>query len=312
MKVSIIGGTGFVGSYLVDELINGGHGPRLLVRPGRDARVQEPGKSEVVPGEVEDENAIAECLSGAHAVIYNIGILRELPNQGITFEELQHRAVERVIAEARAQGIRRFLLMSANGVRSDGTPYQRTKYLAEKALQDSDLDWTIFRPSVIFGDPRGRMEFCSQLRADIIDSPMPAPLFYDGLLPLHAGEFKMSPVSVRDVAAAFVNALGESWSFGQTLPLCGPDELTWKQILTTIAAAVGKTKLMLPAPALAVKSAATLFDRQTWFPITRDQIVMLLEGNTCDASEAFRRLGIEPQRFDESALSYLRTNPTSQ
>ena len=91
----------------------------------------------------------------------------------------------------------------------------------------------------------------------------------------------------------------------QTFQLCGPENLTWKQILTTIASAVGKTKLMLPAPALAVKGAAALLEGQSWFPITRDQIDMLLEGNVCDEPGAFRILGIEPIRFDELSLGYL-------
>lgn len=305
MKVSLIGGTGFVGSHVVERLLAAGHGPRLLVRPGSEERAHRPDQCEIVSGDVDDAGAVNECLAGADAAIYLIGILREFPSRGITFDHLQFRGAQHVMKAAGEQGTRRFLLMSANGVRPDGNSYQRSKFMAEETLTSSDLDWTIFRPSVIFGEPWGRMEFCTQLKRDIIDSPLPAPLFYGGLLPVGAGAFQLAPVHVDDVAEAFVRSLEMPETIGQTFQLCGPENLTWKQILTTIASAAGKTKLMLPAPALAVKGAAALLEGQSWFPITRDQIDMLLEGNVCDEPGAFRILGIEPIRFDELSLGYL-------
>jgi uncharacterized protein YbjT (DUF2867 family) len=303
--VSVFGGTGFVGSYVVDQLIVADHRPRLLVRPGSERRVSNYENSDSVSGDLSDRAAIMQCLEGADAAIYLVGILREFPGRDITFEELHHRAAERVIRAAERQGVARFILMSANGVRRDGTVYQATKYRAEEALRSTALDWTIFRPSVIFGDPRGRMEFCTQLRRNIIDSPLPAPLFYAGLSPFDAGSFPLAPVHVRDVARAFTHALGDRETIGRTFQLCGPDRLTWKEILTVVAAAVGRTKLMLPAPAIAIQAVASMLDRQPWFPITGDQLVMLLEGNVCDEPGAFDLLGIEPTRFAVETLTYL-------
>jgi uncharacterized protein YbjT (DUF2867 family) len=250
--------------------------------------------------------ALDRCLEGSDAVIYLIGILREFPSRGVTFDALQRVGVEDTIAAAKRQGWDRFILMSANGVHVEGTPYQRSKALAEAALKASGLRWTIFRPSVIFGDPDGRMEFCSQLKKDIIDSPMPAPLFYSGLIPKNAGGFELAPVHVDDVAAAFVLALTESRTESQTYSLCGPQRLSWKAILTTIAAASGKTKLMLPAPAMAIKATAGLLDRYPWFPISRDQIKMLMEGNVCFENDRppSRRLGLTPTRCP-SVLEWL-------
>jgi NADH dehydrogenase len=306
MKVAIIGGTGFVGSHLVDRLVRDGHTPRLLVRAGSESKVERAGDCEWVTGEVGETDALRRLLEGSEAVIYLIGILREFPARGITFEALQYRGVVDALGAARQQGVTRFILMSANGIRADGTAYQRTKFQAEEALKASGLRWTIFRPSVIFGDPRGRMEFCDQLRRDIIDSPLPAPLFYTGLLPVKAGQFQLAPVSVTDVAAAFALALTDARTESQTYALCGPDRLSWKAILDTIATACGRTKWMLPAPAFAVKAAAGLFERYPWFPITRGQIEMLMQGNVCSANDGFARLGLTPQRFGADALAYLR------
>lgn len=305
MKVAIIGGTGFVGTHLCERLIAAGHRPRLLVRAGSESKVARPGDCEIVRGEVADRAALGECLAGTDAVIYLIGILREFPARGISFDTLQRLGVEDTIAAAQQQSVGRFILMSANGVRPDGTPYQVSKYQAELAVKASGLKWTIFRPSVIFGDPRGRMEFCSQLKKDIIDSPLPAPLFYAGVLPRDAGGFELAPVSIDDVTAAFVLALTEPRTESQTYSLCGPQRLSWKAILTTIAAASGKSKLMLPAPAMAIRATAGLLDRFPWFPISRDQIQMLMEGNVCSENDSFARLGLVPTPFGVDQLGYL-------
>ncbi len=303
-RVGLFGGTGFVGSYLVDALLANNLQPALLVREGSESKVRKRDRCIVVTGDIDNADAIEKVVTGSDAIIYNIGILREFPDRGITFEKLQDEAARRVMDTAAKLGVRRFLLMSANGVKPDGTAYQRTKYNAEAHLKDTDLDWTIFRPSVLFGDPRGRMEFATQLSAEIIDSPLPAPLFYAGLLPFNAGKFAMSPVHVTDVAAAFVKALQDPATIGQTYHLGGPETLTWREILTRLAEAKGRKKLMLPAPALGVMAAAALLDRFEAFPITRDQIRMLLEGNACPPDDLVT-LGIEPQRFAGHALEYL-------
>jgi NADH dehydrogenase len=306
VKVAIIGGTGFVGTHLVERLLKDGLTPRLLVRPGSESKVDHPDGCERVAGEVGDSQALHDLVKGTEAVIYLIGILREFPARGITFDALQHQGVVDTLHAARQEGVTRFLLMSANGVHPEGTTYQRTKFQAEQALKAADVRWTIFRPSVIFGEPRGRMEFCSQLKRDIIDSPLPAPLFFPGLLPLNAGQFELAPVAVEDVATAFSLALTDPRTEGQTYELCGPDRLSWKAILTTIATASGRTKWMLPAPAIAVKAVASLLDRYPWFPITRGQIEMLLEGNVCCDCDGLAQFGITPKRFGPEALAYLR------
>lgn len=304
MRVAIFGGTGYVGSYLVDALLQAGMRPVVLVRPGRESRLRHRRDCDIVYGDLGDSEAVDKLLSGADAAIYNVGILREFPNRGITFEELHHAAACRVIQAAERAGVKRFLLMSANGVKANGTPYQESKFAAEQCLAGTTMDWTVFRPSVIFGNPRGRNEFATQLARDIVSSPLPAPLFYGGLFPWGAGEFAMSPVHVRDVANAFVKALTTPETIGQILPLGGPRSLSWRHILTEIAAAVGREKRMVPVPAMGVSAVAMLLDRFESFPVTRDQLKMLLEGNTC-GDGAFALLGIEPTPFDAEQLGYL-------
>lgn len=307
MNISIIGATGFVGTYLIDTLLAAGHSPRVLVRSGSEAKLTQAQHCTTIIGDISSVEALTSCLQGTDAVIYLIGILREFPAKGITYTATQFQGVERTIAAAKQQGVKQFILMSANGVKVSGTPYQDTKFQAEQAVQASGLDWTIFRPSIIFGDPRGKLEFCTQLDKELIQPPLPAPLFFGGFNILQAGQFQMSPVHVEDVAAAFTAAIGNPAANQRIFPLCGTDTPTWKTILKTIAQSTGKpNKLMLPAPADAIKLVASMLDKQPWFPITRDQLTMLLEGNTCTDVSAWQVFGIQPRRFTIENLSYLR------
>lgn len=304
MRVALIGGTGFVGGYLVDALVDAGHTPQVMVRPGSAGKLQRREACRIVEGQVGSDDALAATVAGTDAVIYNIGILREYPGQGVTFEALQFDGAVRSLAAARDAGAGRFLLMSANGVKVPGTPYQETKYRAEQAALDSGLDVTVFRPSIIFGDPRGAMEFASQLYRDMVRPPLPAIAFHTSWLP-GRGDVLMSPAHARDVADAFVNALHNEASVGRTYTIGGPEVLSWSAMLRRIAAAAGKTKLLLPMPIPAMKLAATLFDRLAAFPVTRDQLTMLAEGNVASPAELTALTGREPRAFSVENLRYL-------
>jgi uncharacterized protein YbjT (DUF2867 family) len=304
VKVAIIGGTGFVGSYIVDALLAAGHEPHVLVRPGSEDKLHEADRCSITRGDLDSTEAIDAVVAGCDAVIYNVGILREFPRQGITFEALQYRGAEAAATAAKRAGIRRFLLMSANGIDSAQTPYQTTKLKAEAAIRDSGLDYTIFRPSVIFGDPRGTMEFATQLYEEMVRVPMPAVGFHNGLIPAH-GEVVMSPVHVRDVADAFVNALTDDSTIGKSFVLGGPEVVSWPEMLRRISAAVGKKKFILPMPIGFMKLGATLFDWLPFFPVTRDQLTMLADGNTAEPDDLTALIKREPAAFSPDNLDYL-------
>ena len=305
MKVAVFGGTGFVGSYILDELLAQGHQAKLLVRFGSESKLESFSKIESVFGDVSSLESIEETLSGCDAAINLIGLIREFPSKGITFEDLHFQSAKRVIHAAEKAGVKRFILMSANGVKPNGTPYQSSKWLAEQVLKGSTLDWTIFRPSLIFGDPKGKIEFCTQLRDDMLSLPIPAPLFHRGLIPKNAGEFEMSPIHVKNVATFFVAALSKESTFGKRYDLGGLDIFTWKQLIKQIATGVGKIKWTMPAPVFPIKMVAGILDRFSFFPITKDQLTMLLEGNTCDSKEVFEEFKIDPIPINKDTLNYL-------
>jgi NADH dehydrogenase len=237
-------------------------------------------------------------------VIYCIGILRESRRRGITFEALQYEGLAATVDAATSAGVGRLLLMSANGVKIPGTLYQESKIRAEKVALTSGLKSTVFRPSVIFGDPRGKMEFASQLFRDMVAMPFPALGFFTGLNPTK-GSVLMSPIHVRDVARAFCRALEDSATYGRVYDLGGPEALSWVEIIRRIAAATGRKKWILPFPLRIMKLAAWFFDWLPFFPITGDQLTMLAEGNVADPEMVISLIGESPSAFSVDNLRYL-------
>lgn len=304
MHVAIIGGTGFVGSYIVDELLEQGHEVAMLVREGSEHKVRRSESIRTVTGSIESTKSIADVVAGCDAVIYCVGILREFPSKGITFEITQFDGVAHTLEAALENGVQRFVLMSANGVKIPGTRYQETKKRAEDLVLASDLDATVLRPSVIFGDPRGQMEFATQICQDMVKPPIPAIGFFSGLQPA-SGAVLMSPVHVEDVARAFVNALTNPSTVGEAYNLGGPEIVSWTEMIRRVAAATERKKWVIPFPIGAMKIAATLFDWLPFFPVTRDQLIMLAEGNTASPEVIESLIGNAPVAFLPEHLDYL-------
>ena len=317
MKVALIGGTGYVGSYILDELIKNDHVPRLLVRKGSDHKVMQPDKCEIVIGDVSDEDAIKETLIECDAVIYLIALIREFPQKGITNEKLQFRGSERVAQIAQEKGVKRFLLMSALGASPDpsGSKYMQAKHLSEQAIKNTDLNWTILRPSSLFGDPRGgdRPEFCMMLDKLMLNLvpypkflPFPAPSFFTSN-PLDAGNYVLSMVHVKDVASIFVRTLSDSETIKKTIEIGGVREVSWNEIVKSIAFVTGQKVFMIPAPFFLVSAIAGLLDRFEWFPAGQDQLNDLVKGSVCNSEELFKKYEIEPTAFNTDNLNYLGT-----
>ena len=304
MRVAIIGGTGFVGGHLTDTLLAAGHEVSLLVRAGSELKVRQSERVRTTSGDISSPQALRSVMEGCFAVIYNVGILREYSRRGITFEETQHQGLVRTVEAAREVGIKRLLLMSANGVKQPGTSYQETKFRAEEHARQSGLDVTVLRPSVIFGDPEGKMEFASQLFDDMIRPPIPAVNFFSGRSP-ESGAVVMSPVHIDDVASAFVAALENDETIGQTLALGGPEVLSWQTMLRRIAEATGRKKWVVPMPIWIMRIGATLFDWLPFFPVTRGQLTMLEEGNTADPEVLRQLIGRDLRGFTVENLNYL-------
>jgi uncharacterized protein YbjT (DUF2867 family) len=187
MQVFVTGATGFVGHEVIRQLLRAGHRPVCLVRPGSEEKL--PSASvDVRSGDVTRPETLRGALNGCEAVIHLVGIIREYPRQGVTFERLHIEATANMMAAAQAQKVPRFIQMSSNGAEADGrTAYYRTKWQAEQHLKASSLDWTIFRPSIMYGKEDN---FCTMLAGMVRVLPA-VPVFGDG-------SYRLAPVAVED------------------------------------------------------------------------------------------------------------------
>ena len=297
MKIFIAGGTVFVGTAMGHHLAARGHELVLLART--PAAVGGPRGARVVKGDVFSPD-LADHMRGCDAVINLIGIIRAFPARGITFEKLHVEATRAMVDAAKKAGVRRYLQMSTNGVRPDGvSEYQRTKSRAEAYVKASGLDWTIFRPSLIFGDPGEKIEFCKQLLLNFRAAPV-IPVF-------GGGNYRMQPVNVDDVARAFGGAVEKPETAGRIFHLGGDVTYSYREILNMIFLGAGKQpRAKLPVPWFLARPVFALLGRFPAFPATAEQIDMLMEGNTVAETEFKKTFGISPVPFTVENLAYLK------
>lgn len=292
MRIFLAGGTGFVGGHVRCALLEQGHELRLLVH--RKSVCQEPGV-ELAEGDVTRPETYAAAVKGCDAVINLVGIIREFPAQGIIFERLHGEATRALLGAARKAGARRFIQMSALGTRPAAVSrYHQTKYRAEEEVRESGLNWTIFRPSVIFGP---KDDFINRL-AGLIRKLPAVPIIGDG-------SYRLQPIHAGDVARCFASALEMPETVGKTFELCGMDRLTYLGLLETIARVLGRRKVRtVRIPLRFMELITPHLQRFSFFPITMDQIRMLLEESVCDGCwrETFR---FEPVGLEEGIRAYL-------
>ncbi|HUF92366.1 MAG TPA: NAD(P)H-binding protein, partial [Candidatus Limnocylindria bacterium] len=151
-RVFVTGATGFVGRAVVQALRAEGCVVRCLVRRGSERDLHGFGAIERVEGDVTVPRTLQEGVMGCHAVVHLVGIIREHPGAGVTFERAHTQGTVNILEAATAAGVRRFLHMSALGTRPGArSRYHVTKWAAEEAVRASSLSWTIFRPSIIYG-----------------------------------------------------------------------------------------------------------------------------------------------------------------
>ena len=304
MRVALFGGTGFVGSYLTTKLIEHKYKLSLLVRSEHLEKDSRSSDIKTTNGSINSVSAVNRTLGNCDYVIYNIGILEEVPKLGITFQSIQFDGLKAVVDQSVKLGVKKFILMSANGAKSVGTNYQVTKYNAEEYLKNSGLIYTILRPSVIFGDPQGKMEFITQLYQELITPPLPAVNFFKGFLPIQ-GSVKMSPVHIDDVVEVFCLALKLNHTNNKTYNLGGPEILSWYEILKCIAATTKKNKIFIPVPIVIMKLLARLFQWLPFFPVTFEQLQMLEENNIADKDELIKLIKRESRALTQDSIDYL-------
>ena len=257
---------------------------------------------ELVRANVHDAAVLSRELAGTEVAINLVGILNETGFSGQGFERAHAELTRKVVAAAADRGVARLLQMSALGADEKGpSHYQRSKGRAERFVREAPaaLDWTLLRPSVIFGAGDSLLNrFAGLLRLS------------GGVLPLARAGARFAPVWVGDVVQAFERALEGGATSRQSYDLCGPEVVTLAELVRYTGEVIGVPAKVLPLPDAIARAQAFVMDFVPGRPFSTDNYRSLSVDNVC-RENGFQRLGIKPVSMRTVVPGYLGPETTS-
>ena len=293
-NVCILGGSGFVGRALADQLSPLGVRVRIVTRRAPRAMAETVLPTvEVMEADPHDAAQLPGCFDNMDAVINLVGILHETRRQ--TFQACHAELPRKVVQACHSAGVRQLLHMSALGA-ADNAPsaYLRSKAAGEAAVRQGAgiLPFTIFRPSVVFGEGDAFLNtFAGLVR-----------LF--PVVPLAGAGARFQPIWVDDVARCFVGALGNARAFGQTFELAGPKVYTLRELVELVARTLGLKRRVVPLPGPLATLQATLLEHLPGRLMTRDNLASMSVDNV--AAGPFPELfGFQPSSLEAIVPDYL-------
>jgi NADH dehydrogenase len=271
--VLLTGASGFVGREVLRRLL--GAGNEVVAVSQHPPAGAVPARVIQVAADVTGSGWQRWC-EGCSAAINLVGVIRESPRHGVTFDGAHRACAEQVVAACRDHDIRRLVHVSALGARRDAaTPFQRSKWQGEEIVRGSGLTWTIVRPALIFGPDGG---FFTSLATAVKRLPV-FPIFGDGA-------YLLQPLAVGELAAALVAALETGASEGEVVELGGPETLAYDEVVRRTAAALGLRRTLVHLPLGLVRFLVRVMQWLPGAPITPDQLTMLLAGSHCETAAA--------------------------
>jgi len=291
-EVVVLGGSGFVGRHVVAKLVDRGHRVRIPTRRREEAKhlILLP-TVRVVDADVHDPAVLVSLLRGAAAVVNLIGILNEAGRE--TFVRAHVDLARTVITACKSAGVSRLLHMSAlNANRQGPSQYLRSKGEAEAIVAASGLDWTIFRPSVIFGREDAFLNLFARL----------SRIF--PVIPLGGADARFQPIYVGDVAHCFAHAVDDPLTFDQRYSLCGPRVYTLRELVRYVGELSGAQRPIVPLPRVLAHLQALLLEVLPGKLMSRDNLASMREDNVCDGPFP-AVFGVQPRALETVAPEYL-------
>lgn len=293
MRILVLGGGGFIGRHLLAELIGHGHQVVATARNARGLRGAVAGISVV---ELDLAKAIQPddwmpLLSGIDLIVNAAGVLR-----GKDMRRIHVDMPRALYAAAHAVGVKRIVLISAISARPDvDTDYAKTKLEGEGVLRRAGLDWTILRPSLVYGD--GSYGGTSLMRG-MAGLPW--------LIPVPGtGDFGFTPIHLYDLARTVRRVCEEEDFAGRVLEPVGPETLTLKGLLKRYRAWLGFGPahfLTVPMPVMRIMGR--IGDRMGDGPIATNSLAQMVAGNTGDSTTFASVIGFQPRSLDAALAAH--------
>jgi uncharacterized protein YbjT (DUF2867 family) len=279
--ILVTGGTGFVGPKVVHELRANERDVRCLVRDRRRGSKLAAWGSELAEGDVTDPASLRAAVRGCDTVVHLVAIITG-PRRD--FERIMEQGTRDLVAAAREEGVRRFVLMSALGTTEQTrelTPYFHAKWEMEQAVKTSGLEHVIFRPSFVFGRDGGVLPTFKRLARLTPVTPI-----------VGSGAQRIQPIWVEDVAAYFAAAVDKPEAANRTFEIGGPDVVTWNEMWERLKRTLRVRRPSVHLPMGLMRAQAVVLERLPNPPVTRDQLKMIEAGDNvvtnADAVETFR------------------------
>jgi uncharacterized protein YbjT (DUF2867 family) len=297
-RTAVLGGSGFIGRYVVQRLAARGTVIAVGCRHAEDAKFLMPmgnvGQIAALNVSLGDEELLRAFLAGNDVLINSVGILRE--SGGQSFELVHHTGPARLARLAREAGIERFVHISAIGAdpRSPSA-YARTKAAGEAAMRDAFPTVTILRPSVVFGPED---QFFNRFAAMAMISPA---------LPLiGGGHTRFQPVYVGNIADAVMKCLDDPATAGRLYELGGPKIYSFRELIELLLSEIRRKRLLVDLPFGLAELQARLMSILPNPPLTPDQVELLKRDNVVSSGAlTLATLGIAPTAVEAMLPTYL-------
>ena len=258
--------------------------PKPLVRYGKQVSV--------VRGDIAVPSTYRGQGLRCHASINCVGLLRG-GFRGREYARVVVRGTQAWLNECREAGVKHVVLVSANGADPEGTPYAKTKWMAEQAVRNSGLTWTLFRPSFVIG-PGGITErFATLLKLRVL------PVF-------GRQDYLGEPIDLDDVVTAILGSLTSAKAKNRLFHLGGPDQVTYREMLTTIRRHAGIRCWLPTMPRIMGYAMAGTLGWLPFFPATLENLRLLFKGNVTPEREFEAVFGKRPKPFDESVAAAVK------
>jgi uncharacterized protein YbjT (DUF2867 family) len=279
MRLLVTGGSGFLGRRVVPLAVEQGHEVVAVARSSAAARVVRRGGAQPIFADLNEPATVDDAFAGVGAEAL------------INLASLGFGHAPAIVAAAEEFGPKRAVFVSTTAIFTNlNAPSKQIRIAAEQLVSTCGLDWTIIRPTMIYGTPddRNLSRLLRVLRRTLV---LPLP---DG------GRRLQQPVHVDDLAQAVLAALATPVAVGKSYDIAGPEPLTFQQLLSQSAAAVGRRPLLVPVPLSPMIAALRLYERMARRPrIAAEQLERLAEDKAFSISEAVADFGYRPRPFPD-------------